>query len=331
MNRCLAKSPEQRIQHATDLAFALEALTDSSSTGVTAVKEQTSARRWIWIVGGVAAIAMTAIFTWWKTPPAVPIVESVTQLTDDGEPKIGRLVSDGSRIYFNEGQTKSWRIAQVSVTGGRTARIDTQLAESGGHRAGTGWIHIARRTRGLDAPAGSLWSIPLPAGDPRRLGSEEVTQASYFPDGRVLLVKGAALYVANRDGSNPRKLVSVAGNVGQPTVSPDGKRIVFAMFDAHGSSSLLEIAADGSGLHPILNAGQDEKFGAFVQWSSDGRYVLYRIGHGGGSDLWAMPMHTGIFRRSRQPIRLTNGPLHYSGACPSRDGKANGPGTRLRL
>ena len=32
-------------------------------------------------------------------------------------------------------------------------------------------------------------------------------------------------------------------------------------------------------------------------------------------------MQTGIFHRSRKPIRLTNGPLSYSGARPSRDGK----------
>src|SRR5664279_2211794 len=31
VNRCLSKNPEQRIQHATDLAFALEALSDSGS------------------------------------------------------------------------------------------------------------------------------------------------------------------------------------------------------------------------------------------------------------------------------------------------------------
>ena len=40
VNRCLSKNPEQRIQHATDLAFALEALSDSGSTGVAAVSEQ---------------------------------------------------------------------------------------------------------------------------------------------------------------------------------------------------------------------------------------------------------------------------------------------------
>ena len=91
VNRCLAKSPEQRIQHATDLAFALEALSDSGSSAMTAVKEQTSRSDGVWIAAGVAAIAIAAaIFVWWRVPPAVPVVESVTQLTDDGEPKAGQ-------------------------------------------------------------------------------------------------------------------------------------------------------------------------------------------------------------------------------------------------
>ena len=35
VNRCLAKNPEQRFQHASDLEFALESLSDSSSSTVT--------------------------------------------------------------------------------------------------------------------------------------------------------------------------------------------------------------------------------------------------------------------------------------------------------
>jgi eukaryotic-like serine/threonine-protein kinase len=47
VNRCLSKSPEQRIQHATDLAFALESLSDSGVTipsgGHAHLDERTSA------------------------------------------------------------------------------------------------------------------------------------------------------------------------------------------------------------------------------------------------------------------------------------------------
>ncbi len=324
VNRCLSKSPEQRIQHATDLAFALEALSDSSSGGVAAVSERRSANRWIWIAGGVAAIAIAAaIFVWWKVPPAVPVVESVTQLTDDGQPKEEQIqpVSDGTRIYFNEGQTGSVKIAQASVTGGRTGLIDTRLVNSVIVGLAPDASALLALVGGTADPAYALWSIPLPVGEPRRLSNIEVGDAAFFPDGRILLQIGTDLYVADKDASNPRKLISLGADFGHPSISPDGKRIVFSMHSLGRSDSLVEVDAVDGGSRTILNTSQDERIGPGVGWSSDGKYLVYQVRHGGGSDLWVLPMQTEVFRRSRPPIRLTNGPLYYSHPCISRDGK----------
>jgi hypothetical protein len=74
------------------------------------------------MAAAVVVVLAAGLIAWWKMPPAVPVVESVTQLTDDGEPK-SNLVSDGPRLYFNEGPTRSWKIAQVSTTGGRTCTV----------------------------------------------------------------------------------------------------------------------------------------------------------------------------------------------------------------
>jgi serine/threonine protein kinase len=47
VQRCLSKTPEQRFQHASDMAFALEALSDSGSTIVRPLMEEsrTSTRK----------------------------------------------------------------------------------------------------------------------------------------------------------------------------------------------------------------------------------------------------------------------------------------------
>ena len=131
VNRCLAKNPAQRLQHASDLEFALESLSDSSGSTVTGVHEAAPSRRWIWLAAAAAvAIAIAAaLVMWWRQPPAVPVVEAVTQLTDDGEPKwfYDNLLTDGSRVYFNEGTTLSLKIAQVAVIGGPTAIIPIRV------------------------------------------------------------------------------------------------------------------------------------------------------------------------------------------------------------
>ena len=77
------------------------------------------------VFSGIALVALGVGIAWWRTPPAVPAVESVTQLTDDGEPKVGRLVTDGPRIYFNEGSEGSFKIVQVAITGGPISDIPT--------------------------------------------------------------------------------------------------------------------------------------------------------------------------------------------------------------
>jgi len=123
------KKPERRFQHASDLAFALEALSDASGTAIAAPPQAAARNRWIWIAAAGVAVA-AALVVWWRQPRAVPVVEAVTQLTTDGEVKAnsGNLETDGSRIYFGEGTLGSYRIMQVAATGGPTAIIPTRLA-----------------------------------------------------------------------------------------------------------------------------------------------------------------------------------------------------------
>lgn len=57
------------------------------------------------------------------------------------------------------------------------------------------------------------------------------------------------------------------------------------------------------------------------RWTPDGKYLVYQAGSESQSDIWLLPMKTGLFGRSGEPIRLTHGPLPYSFPCPSHDGK----------
>jgi Tol biopolymer transport system component len=118
-----------------------------------------------------------------------------------------------------------------------------------------------------------------------------------------------------------RKLLSVAGIIEDPSVSPDGKRMVFTLYSrGWATSALFESAADGTGLRPILNAGEKVE-PCCGTWTSDGKYLLYTTSQGEQSDLWALPMRVGWLHRSTKPIRLTAGPLAYTKPFASRDGK----------
>jgi Tol biopolymer transport system component len=122
-------------------------------------------------------------------------------------------------------------------------------------------------------------------------------------------------FVAEKDGSNPRKLVSIPSAFVQASISPDGQRIILNQWQ---NSKLLEIQADGTGLHEIRKLTEGEWN---FRWTPDGKYLVYQAGTETQSDIWLLPMKAGLFGRVGEPIRLTHGPLPYSFPCPSRDGK----------
>jgi eukaryotic-like serine/threonine-protein kinase len=330
VRRCLDKNPAQRFQSALDLAFALEALSDSNGSSASSVALAKPRANWGWLAAGAAIAAVTALVAWWRTPPSAPVVEDVIQLTDDGEPKQGKVVTDGSRVYFNEGQTGSLKIAQVSVAGGRAALVDTQLANpriAGLVPDGSSLLVLVG---GPNGPAYPLWSIPLPAGEPRRLGDAQAQDAEYFPDGRIIFTQGNVLYVADSDGSNPRKLASLDGFIRAPRVSPDGTRIALTRYSREPSTtSVLEGASDGTGFHSIFPNAEPDVSQCCAAWSSDGKRLIYITRRGFSGDLWALPLRTQLFHRWGEPVRLTNGQLSYWGgnaswggsASSSRDGK----------
>jgi DNA-binding winged helix-turn-helix (wHTH) protein/WD40 repeat protein len=316
-----AKGAEQSPQPASDVANASD--TSSLTSGASPIPVHAgrgSTRRRVWIAAGTVAAAIVAtLVLWLNRPPAVPIVEAVIQLTDDGEPKssFGRMVTDGVRVYFNEGTIGSLKLVQVAVTGGPVAAIPTTV--------------VAPRILGL-APEGSallavsgiagpLWQIPLPTGEPRRLVTIEVQDASFFPDGRILYGRVGDLYLVEKDGSNPRKLVSVEGVIRQPSISPDGQRLVFTVESSiNDLTSMVESMADGSRLHPIVSGSEGGQV-CCAEWSPDGRYILFQNRHEGRADLWLLPMKAGFLQRIPKAIQLTNGPLSYTAPVMSRDGK----------
>lgn len=326
VQRCLEKNREQRFQSASDLAFALEALSDSGTIAVSSVKtEHGRWRRLSWFAAVLAIIA-AALGLWWKTPGARPKVETVRQLTDDGELKAtvyeageGSLASDGSRVYFNERRSGKWMIAQVSVRGGQSAPVNTAVPEP----IITG---IAPDSSSLLTLNG--WLLPVPAGSSQRLGdlaNLDLSAISYFPDGQHIIYAaygsgGSAIHIADRDGFNAKKLLQLPAYVLWLSVSPDGGRVRFTIINAT-SESLWEIKADGTALRKVLNGWKEGESLCCGKWTKDGRYFVFLVGRRSGPyDIWALPEEKNLLRgASVTPTQLTNGPLSYYLPLPSAD------------
>jgi eukaryotic-like serine/threonine-protein kinase len=322
VRRCLEKNPEHRFQSASDLAFALEALSDSGSGSASSPVTAAAGRTWKWIAaaGTAAALLVVTLIAWLRAPPATPEVRAVIQLTDDGEPKFDRLVTDGSRIYFNEGAPGSWRIAQVSVNGGQTAPVATRLVNPQITALSPDGSTLLALVGGFMDAAYSLWSIPLPAGEPRRVAAIMTQDATFFPDGHIAYVQGTQLFVTEKDGSNPRKLIELPQFITAPSVSPDAARIALTMWSGVlVYSRLLEINTANATHRELVKPTDDLQSPGRGTWTHDEKFLIFE-NSGIRSDLWTLQEKSGLLRRAAAPARLTNGPLSYAAPIPARSG-----------
>ena len=213
---------------------------------------------------------------------------------------------------------------QVSTLGGETSAISTpflvnQIADISPDRSSL--LVPAYEGVQYEAP---LWLLPLPAGTPHRLGELIGHDGTWFPDGqRILFAKDHDLYVATANGTEPKRFASLPGFAIWPRWSPDGSRLRISLLDLNaGSSSLWEIQSDGSHPHPLLPGWSNTAQECCGDWTPDGKYFIFQSDHDGKTQIWAIPEKDGLFRKAtRVPTQLTTGPLSYSRAVPSVDGK----------
>jgi len=165
-----------------------------------------------------------------------------------------------------------------------------------------------------------VWVVPIPAGEPRMVGDIAATGACWAPDGvHLIYAKDHDIYSVNQDGSESRRLASVAGFTGVPHVSPTGDHIRFSAFDAQaGYFNIWEMLPDGRDLHQLWSQQDGIIDRCCGKWSADGKFFLFlqllsgqRFG-----DIWITDSHR-VFKAAR----LTAGPLRYSDFAPSEDGK----------
>ena len=289
------------------------------------VPERHPSSRWqTWALVGGALLTLAVILGYVPTRPlAAPRVLRTVQLTNTNRPK-SDIVTDGSRLYFIEGQS---RLSQTSVTGGDTFPVPNSLEDTGFSNvfdvSSDGAVLLMNTARGtsLDGP---LWSVPVLGGSPRRLGNLEGHAGAWSPDGKQIAYgKGNEIFVAKSDGGDPHQLLPAGGTASDIRWSPDGSILRFTVNDPKTNNrSIWQAAADGSNLHLLLPGWSDAPDECCGEWTPDGKYFVFQARRDATADLWAINEHGSFFRSARrEPVQLTTGPMNVGDPVPSRDGK----------
>ena len=287
----------------------------------------------MWAV--VAAVVIVLVYFLRPTLPP-PQVTGTTQLTQDGATKLlgvgdipPPLLTNGSRIYFDESEGfTDFRSMQVSTEGGGTVPVGIPPTFTGIDN-----IVPSRPELLIDGanvgPPGSregsaLWLMTVPGGQPRRIGDVMTTGGGAFtPDGNALLYAfHRDIYRANIDGSQSRKVLTVAGIPFWLRLSPDGRLLLFNVFNTTlNTSSLWEANADGSHPRQLLAGWQNAADECCGAWTSDGNYFVFQATHEGMSNLWAVRVQGDLWREvNHNPVQLTVGQMNSQAPVPSKDG-----------
>lgn len=273
-----------------------------------------------WVAGLSAGIfALVALVTWLRSPPPSPKVKAIKQITHDGLSK-SRFLTEGSRLYIREWNgTGNFVLAQASVSGGETFPILTPFTNIDILDIYPDHSQLLVESFMGTESEHPFWILPLPGGAPRRLADIVAHGGAWSKDGRRLVfARGAELLLANADGTDVRKLVTVSGVPLTPRFSPDGSHIRFTLaVSGESSSAIWEVHTDGSDLRPLFSGWHSSPLECCGSWSSDGRYYFFAS----GTDIWAFRENVQLPSNRNRLLQLTAGPLAFSNPIASPNGK----------
>jgi Tol biopolymer transport system component len=320
--RCLEKNVERRFQSASDLAFAIESLSGTSTSK--SVPHPKSRRAWLpWVIA--AALLVGTVVREMVRPaaaPANPLEKAHFARVTDYESVEAAISPDGRFVAFVSDHDGPFDVWLTQMGTGRPTNLTQGKA---------GPLPGPLRSVGFSGNGSEIWLgggdvgmrlrlMPMTGGALRNFLGEEAVNLAWSPDGARVVYhtfgSGDPLFVADHDGANARRIFGDQPGVHNhfPTWSPDGRWIYFV----HGTPATKEMdlwRIDPAGNNPerLTQRNTDVAYPTPV----GNRTVFYvaRDGDGSGPWLWTFDL------KRKDSRRASFGLEEYTSVEASADGR----------
>jgi eukaryotic-like serine/threonine-protein kinase len=278
---CLEKAPAERFQSASDIAFALNAITGSSATSVSAIavpaRKPRRAAGMAIVAVAIAVVAAAAFWAGLRKATSQPDVTYQRLTFRRGAIASARFDPDGRTVVYSaafEGAPLSLYSTRLDSRDSRSLdlKLDVQSISS------TGEMALLERAEALGGDVehgmpGTLTQASVAGGAPRRM-LDTVVSADWSPDGKRL----AAVHVAGGKSRVEYPLGRVryetANQVYRVRVSPRDDRLAFnEKAVGFGTNWTLKVL-DADGRIRTLPTGVSADFIDFA-WSPSGDEIWF--------------------------------------------------------
>jgi Tol biopolymer transport system component len=311
--RCLEKSPDMRFQSASDLAYNLRSITTSHAVPMvtpTAVTPVRRGRRTLWIGAAATVLVAAAVLGWiylLPSEPDLPPLRTVPLTSfpgQEGDPAISpdgsmvafvrlsesgisdlyvKLIGEGDPLLVSDGESDTWTPVW-SPDSLRIAFFRGFMNEDGEYSAAVESVsRVGGRSRQHTTSRRASFGWGL----------------SWSPDGTTLAMverespdEPKGIFLLSLETGEKRRLTAPpADHLGDfyPRFSPDGRTVAFVRSRSFKEPIYL-VPAEGGEPRPLVT---DNSFVAGLDWTSDGREIIFsamRLGNLGLYALWRVPV-----------------------------------------
>ena len=287
-----------------------------------------AAKRNLWIPAAAFASAciMVALFLWGFTRSTATVPPHIIQITHSGHlassatstETLAAAVTDGVHIFASTIDSGKYNISSIELTDGTAVPVNIPA-------------EVASPTLGDISPDGSrlllrshlspeseqpLWVVPTIGGSAQRIGNVLAHDATWMPDGGILYATGNDLYVAKLTGATPTLYATLPGRAFWLRWSPSGKLLRFSILDPIGHTESLYQLTPNSKPEKILANFSSPSSECCGVWTPDASSYVFQSSRDGNTNLWRLDGTS-----TRNPVRLTDGPLQFQSPVAARSGQ----------